>query len=295
MNKKQIELFRTLVAEKSIGKAAENLNLTTAAVSKGLMNLETELKQPLFNRSSTGLSLTEHGETILNLLQPLLKEWRRFDEALLDFDKKKEYTLSVLVFSSLCRFILRQRLTPFHLAYPNIKLDIQFSETLEDMRESKYDVMLGFRNKANLADDFRYKKICQIEKVLCASPKLLSEYGELKTTDDIKKFPYLGHSIFRPNMEIFLRDGRSVPCQAPILTMNDFDMLNQVCIQGIGLLLSSNCFAKPYFITGQLKQCLPHVTFKQYDIFLYYRDTKFDDIALKTFINFFSKEAYIVE
>lgn len=295
MNKKQIELFRTLVAEKSIGKAAESLNLTTAAVSKGLMNLEADLKQSLFERSSSGLTLTDRGQDILVLLQPLLKEWRRFDESIAAFDKKQEHKLSVLVFSSLCRFILRQRLTPFHLTHPNIKLDVQFSETLEDMRQSKFDVMLGFRNKDHLADEFRYKKICQIEKVLCASPGLLSEYGEIKTIDDIKKYPYLGHTIFRPNKEILLRDGGSVPCQSPILTMNDFDMLTQVCIQGIGLLLSSNCFAKPFFITGQLKRCLPDVAFKQYDIFLYYRDAKFDDVALRTFIDFFSQEDYIVD
>lgn len=295
MNKKQIELFRALVAEKSIGKAAEYLNLTTAAVSKGLMNLESELKQSLFTRSSSGLSLTDSGQGVLDLLHPLLKEWRRFDEAISLLNEKQDYKLSVLVFSSLCRFILSQRLAPFQFTYPNIKLDIHFSETLEDMRESKFDVMLGFRNKDNLADDFRYKKIGQIEKVLCASPKLLNEYGPMETTEDIIKFPYLGHTIFTPNSQIDLREGWAVPCQVPRLTMNDFDMLNQMCIQGMGLLLSSNCFAKPYFISGQLRQCLPDLKLKQYDIYLYYRDAKFDDGALKTFIHFFSEKPFLVQ
>lgn len=295
MNKKQIELFNALVSEKSIGKAAELLHLTTAAVSKGLMNLEADLKHSLFKRSQTGLTLTQKGKEIYKELQPLLKEWRRFDAAISDLNNKTEQTLSVLVFSSLCRFVLSQRLLPFHLSYPNIKLDIEFSETLEDMRDSQYDVMLGFRNVDHLADNFRYKKICQIEKVLCASAKLLKEYGDIKAEEDVINFPYLGHPIFKPNTEIFLRNGGSIPCQAPILTMNDFYMLNQLCIQSMGLLLSSNCFAKPYFITGQLVRCLPDIKFKQFDIFLYYRDAKFDNQALKTFVEFFSQEAYIVD
>ena len=61
MNTEQIALALAIVREKSISKAAESLFLSQPTASIMLKNLEKELGYKLFERTRTGLILTDEG------------------------------------------------------------------------------------------------------------------------------------------------------------------------------------------------------------------------------------------
>src|ERR1700687_3658902 len=69
------DLLRTLVAVVDLGsftKAAASLGVTQPAVSAQIKRLHYLIGSDLFDRSSQGVSLTPHGETVVSYARRLL-------------------------------------------------------------------------------------------------------------------------------------------------------------------------------------------------------------------------------
>src|SRR6185295_10239435 len=60
-----LQVFATVVGERSFSRAAEKLLRTQPAVSLALQRLETELGEKLIDRSAKDLPLTDAGNTVL--------------------------------------------------------------------------------------------------------------------------------------------------------------------------------------------------------------------------------------
>ena len=65
LNFEQLRTFLTVERIGSVVRAAQILNVTQPAVTARIKNLEAALGAELFERSSTGLKLTKHGELLL--------------------------------------------------------------------------------------------------------------------------------------------------------------------------------------------------------------------------------------
>lgn len=79
-----IDLLRTFVAiaeTRTLGRAAQRIGRTQAAVSMQVQKLEALLSQPLLNRTGRGVTLTLHGERLLGHARTLL---RHHDAAVAD-------------------------------------------------------------------------------------------------------------------------------------------------------------------------------------------------------------------
>lgn len=94
MQLKQIQTFLEVCRTRHFGRAAENLNLTTSAVSSRIRLLEDSLKTPLFLRLRNSVELTEAGERLIPYFRNLLKIWEqaRFS-ALVESDPRPNLTI----------------------------------------------------------------------------------------------------------------------------------------------------------------------------------------------------------
>src|SRR5688572_5485556 len=70
-------VFRTVLEERHVARAADNLNLTPSAVSHGLRRLRRLLNDPLFLRTPTGVKPTERAPALAGPVADLLS---RLDE-----------------------------------------------------------------------------------------------------------------------------------------------------------------------------------------------------------------------
>lgn len=69
----QFEVFRSIVEQGSLSKAAETLGLTQSAVSHAISKFESDLGFTLLIRNRTGIKLTANGEKILLYVREILK------------------------------------------------------------------------------------------------------------------------------------------------------------------------------------------------------------------------------
>lgn len=84
MSHLDIDLLRTFVAiaeNHTLGRAANRIGRTQAAVSMQVKRLESMLNQPLLNRTGRGVVLTLHGERLLGHARTIL---RQHDAAMAD-------------------------------------------------------------------------------------------------------------------------------------------------------------------------------------------------------------------
>ncbi len=72
MDINQLEVLVAVAREKSFSRAAETLHRTQPAVSQAIRRLETELGEPLFDRSSKDGTLTAAGRVLLGVAQQIL-------------------------------------------------------------------------------------------------------------------------------------------------------------------------------------------------------------------------------
>lgn len=66
MTQRELIYIKTVADEKSISQAAKKLFIAQPSLSQYIKRIEDSLGTPLFNRASTGLTLTYAGEKILS-------------------------------------------------------------------------------------------------------------------------------------------------------------------------------------------------------------------------------------
>src|SRR5438045_4789810 len=72
MDINHLEVFLAVAHEKSFSRAAEALHRTQPAVSQAVRRLETELGEPLFDRSSKDGTLTAAGRVLFDFAQQMM-------------------------------------------------------------------------------------------------------------------------------------------------------------------------------------------------------------------------------
>ena len=74
MQLQQLIYFRAVAEAGSISRAAELINISQPSISVGIKDLEAELGQPLFVRSSKGITLTSFGDVTLKKVEKILHD-----------------------------------------------------------------------------------------------------------------------------------------------------------------------------------------------------------------------------
>jgi LysR family transcriptional regulator, glycine cleavage system transcriptional activator len=139
--------FEAAARLQSFTRAAAELALTQAAVSRQIIGLEARLGVQLFERRPAGLQLTAAGRTWLEDVRPALRQIERAT-AQLSTLKGKGGRLNLSVASSLCNHWLIPRLPGFTRAHPEITLNIATRVGPADFSAGVLDASLEFGDGA---------------------------------------------------------------------------------------------------------------------------------------------------
>ena len=89
-----LEVFLTVVTEKSFSRAAEKLLRTQPAISLALQRLETELGEKLIDRSGKDLILTDAGRTVLDYARRFQSLQQELDNSIAELRDKVAFLQS---------------------------------------------------------------------------------------------------------------------------------------------------------------------------------------------------------
>lgn len=129
MNLHLLRLFAAVARHRSFSDAAEALHISQPAVSKGVRELENQLGNPLLERGSGGVGLTEAGRILLTHAQALFSIERTAEEALDALQGLHRGTLRVGASTTVATYFLPPLLGAFAKAYPKVDLRLTSANT----------------------------------------------------------------------------------------------------------------------------------------------------------------------
>ena len=144
---KQLRAFYYAASLRSITQAAERLGLSQPAVSLHVRELEHELEAVLFDRGGPRISLTKAGETLFQLVSPLVEG---VDDLLLNFSEQLQDTASgdITIGASHggTAYVLPPLLKHFRDLFPGIRMHVKRCYMREGFRfllADEIDFLIG--------------------------------------------------------------------------------------------------------------------------------------------------------
>lgn len=180
-NLNSIRAFEAVARHLSITRAAEELNVTQAAVSHQIKGLEHRLGVMLFRRHNKGLLLTKEGQA---MTQPLINAFDLIADATNLIINSEVQILKVSMLSSFASGWLIPRLEKFYLRHPNI--DLRIIVTARDFDQLKAgDVDIDLRYGDGKWPQVASQKFLSEEIFPVCSPKILTGEKPLNSLDDM--------------------------------------------------------------------------------------------------------------
>jgi LysR family glycine cleavage system transcriptional activator len=186
----RLAFFLAVARRLSFTHAAEDLNVTTGAVSQQIKALESWLGFKLFRRLARGLDLTDEGRRLLAAVHPA------HDAVGLAINRLHGGELSGIVrLRSVPSFLsvwLLPRLPGLLRAHPNIELQVVAEDSSLSLRARDYDLAIDLNDGDS--PGFESTGLMNEEIFPVCSPALLEGRPPLRTPEDLRHYPLL-HDI----------------------------------------------------------------------------------------------------
>jgi len=126
MDMNQLEVLIAVAQEKSFSRAAERLHRTQPAISQAIRRLETEIGEPLFDRSSKDGTMTAAGRLLLGHAQQMLNLRQSAHAAIKELKGLHRGKLSLSANEYTVMYLL-PLLPVFRGRHPHIKIEVKRS------------------------------------------------------------------------------------------------------------------------------------------------------------------------
>lgn len=167
--------------------AAREMGLTPSAISKLVTRLEDRLGVRLLNRTTRRLALTPEGEAYFHRSQRILADIGEAETEVARFRAQPKGLLRINVGTAFGMHQLAPALPEFLARNPEMQVELTLTDRIVDLIEEGAD--LGIRLGTLVDSSLVARKICDVERVVCASPAYLKKHGTPRKAEDL-----LGHN-----------------------------------------------------------------------------------------------------
>lgn len=177
-----LRAFEAAARHLSFTKAADELNVTPAAVSHQVKSLEGSLGLPLFRRLTRGLTLTDQGAALLPELTAALDRMAAATARVLS--EELAGTIKVSCLPSFAMRWLVPRLSDLHQRHPTLDVDVAARWELVDFRRD--DVDAAIRYGIGGWPDLHWELLLTESIFPVCSPVLLEGANPLRVPEDLR-------------------------------------------------------------------------------------------------------------
>jgi DNA-binding transcriptional LysR family regulator len=265
-----LNVFRTVCELASFSGAARKLRLSNAAVSKNVRELEDELGARLLERTTRRVRMTEAGETYLRRVGAILDELQSLDAETKDQGRVPRGTLRVAAPMSLGIAQLAPAVGAFLAEHPELHVELEMNDRYVDLVGEGFDV--GLRGGALNDSSLLARRLCAIDRVLCASPAYLRQHGRPRRPRDLAQHRCLVYSLAQaPTRWTLTRKSRRVRLEirGP-LSANSSLGLAGAASAGAGIALLPEVTVREALVGGQLEAVLEGWTAEPQSLYAVY-------------------------
>ncbi len=232
--------------------AAREIGLTPSALSKLVTRLEDRLGARLLHRTTRRLQLTAEGEAFYARARPILTA---LDEAEAEVTQASASPRGLLRLHCGYAFGMHQ-LAPaiprFLERHPQVELDIAISDQLSGAIAEGVDlsIRIGPLDESSMVA----RRICNLERMICASPDYLRRHGTPRTPDDLQQH----NCLWITSLPALRRwpfdtdDGIRVVNISGNVVANNAETVLQLGVAGVGIVRLADVIVGEALRSGQL-------------------------------------------
>lgn len=248
--------FTRIIEAKSLSRAAAELGVPRATVGRRLARLEERLGTRLLRRSTRTLALTDAGEMFYRHARIVLEAVTQAQASVRATDNVMRGDLRVSV-PPLMDESLFATITDFARKHPEVRLQVDFSTRLVDLRRDGYDVAL--RATSEIEPGLVARTIGRNRVIAVASPQYLVEMGTPRTVKDLRTHRCLTGFARGELPQSTWPTGRGVVHVDGMFSSNDLGLLRAAALRGLGIAMVPMLVLGDLVETGALVHVLPGI------------------------------------
>ncbi len=283
--------FRRVVELGGFARAADDLGVSAAGLSKQLRQLEEHLGTVLLQRTTRRMSLTDAGQAYFAECRRLLDDMERVERQLRAQAGQVEGRLRVNAPTSFGLAVLSPLLGRFLARHPRLKLDLVLDDRLLDVIGAGFDVSLRVRS---LLEDSSLvaRRLGTVQQFLCASPDYLAQRGTPGAPVDLQQHDVLAYALADTPDSWSLQgpEGTTRVALPPARTVvNNSLMLRDLLCAGLGIGALPSFLASPAIADGRLRRVLPECHYPSRQVYAIYPTTRHLPPKVQMFVDFLAE------
>ena len=186
---RSLDAFVQAAEARSFTLAGRQLGVSSSAIGKAVARMENRLGVRLFHRSTRSITLTVEGSLFLERCRRIFAEIEAAELELSQTQEAPRGTLRVSL--PLVGILMMPTLVAFMRAYPEVILDLDFSDRVVEVIEEGFDAVVRFAESGD--SRLMSRALGMYRRRLVAAPSYLAAKGIPRTPEDLKVHACLHH------------------------------------------------------------------------------------------------------
>jgi DNA-binding transcriptional LysR family regulator len=247
----EMRVFKAVVEAGGFTAAANLLNVSQPFVSQSVNGLERRLGVKLLHRSTRTQRLTNEGERFLMSCNDILESLEEAEAQVRSSEPSGNLRVSAPHAFGMDQLVPAMPL--FLSTYPKVCVHFSLSDSNVNLTEDNFDIAVRM---GRLQDSsLRSRKLCDLQRIVVASPGYLAKHGQPVTPQGLDKHACLTWESPREHLNQwpFTINGRieRIAVRGGFRS-TDGTTLFQLCVAGVGIMRLAEHLALPAIRRGAL-------------------------------------------
>ena len=261
INLKAIRVFLSVARHRSFSAAANELNLAPASATRIVAQLEQDLDQQVFVRTTRQVGLTAFGSEVAARYSPIVDGFDDVTQTLLRQSRPAHGHLRITAPVSLGLKVMPDLLSGFALAYPNVTVDVNFTDALVDVIAERCDVAVRVSRPPKDQSTI-WRKIAEVPRFAVASPSFAGRLGPIEGPADLPEDHMMSYGdTGEAEVWAFEKNGKTRTVRAGSRIMsNNGDFLCAMACRGHGITALPDFIVRDALQSDALVRVIPDWT-----------------------------------
>ncbi len=263
-----LKIFCAAAEQQTFKDTAIKLNVSPQVVSRCIKELEKELGEILFARSTRSVKITTYGELFYAQAKNAISI---VDDIFQHKFQADNLTVKITAPPIMAKRFILPIIDKINKTNPDIRFDLRLSNFISDVVEDQIDV--GIRVGSIITDTrFIARPVSKVDLVVVGHKELVNKHGLPQSIDDLKRLPTT--SLFDQTRNHiwpwFFNNKIKFTPQNPVFISDDAESEFQAVLNGMGYGQLPVYLAAPYINSGELIPVLPALSANTpWDLFIY--------------------------